>query len=185
MSKEELIANFSFERVNKSGAKFDPEKTKWFNQQYLRMQTDEQLADSVMPLLEAKGIKKEKAFVTEFCRLIKEKAHFVTEFYDLGSYFFAAPTSYDEKVMAKKWNENSKATYTKLTEKLSALDPWTTTSIHDLFAAVEPELGKIDMQLVRVLTTGVAGGAQLFDMLALLGKEEVLARLNKALASLS
>jgi glutamyl-tRNA synthetase len=184
MSKEELIANFSFERVNKSGAKFDPEKTKWFNQQYLRMQSDEQLAESVTPFLEAKGIKKDKAFVTEFCRLIKEKAHLVTEFYDLGSYFFAAPTSYDEKVMAKKWNENSKATYTKLTEKLTAIDNWTTTSLHDLFAAVEPELGKIDMQLVRVLTSGVAGGAQLFDMLALLGKEETISRLNAALGKL-
>ncbi len=182
MSKEELIESFSFERVNKSGAKFDPEKTKWFNQQYLRMQTDEQLTNSVMPLLEAKGIKKDKAFVTEFCRLVKEKAHFVNEFYDLGSYFFSAPKSFDEKVMAKKWNENSKATYTKLTEKLAALDTWSTTSIHDLFAAAEPELGKIDMQLVRVLTTGVAGGAQLFDMLALLGKEEVLSRLNTALS---
>jgi glutamyl-tRNA synthetase len=116
--------------------------------------------------------------------LIKEKAHFVTEFYDLGSYFFAAPTSYDEKVMTKKWNENSKATYTKLTEKLTAIDNWTTTSLHDLFAAVEPELGKIDMQLVRVLTTGVAGGAQLFDMLALLGKEETISRLNAALSKL-
>lgn len=185
MSKEELISEFSFERVNKSGAKFDPEKTKWFNQQYLRMQTDEQLANSVMPLLEAKGIKKDKAFVTEFCRLIKEKAHFVTEFYDLGSYFFVAPTSYDEKVMTKKWNENSKATYTKLTEKLEASTEWNATSLHDLFAAVESELGKIDMQLVRVLTTGVAGGAQLFDMMALLGKEEVINRLHTALKSLS
>jgi glutamyl-tRNA synthetase len=87
--------------------------------------------------------------------------------------------------MTKKWNENSKATYTKLTDKLAALDVWTISSIHDLFAAVEPELGKIDMQLVRVLTTGVAGGAQLFDMLALLGKEEVITRLRAALAKLN
>jgi glutamyl-tRNA synthetase len=185
LTKDELIKEFSFERVNKSGAKFDPEKTKWFNQQYLRMQSDDQLAASVTPLLEAKGIKKDTAFVKEFCRLVKEKAHFVTEFYDLGSYFFIAPTSYDEKVMTKKWNENSKATYTKLTEKLMGLDTWTIDSIHNQFTAVEPELGKIDMQLVRVLTTGVAGGAQLFDMLALLGKDEVIGRLKIALNSLS
>lgn len=185
MSKQELIDNFSFERVNKSGAKFDPEKTKWFNQQYLRMRTDEQLAESVAPLLKEKGINKDKAFTIEFCRLIKEKAHFVTEFYALGSYFFVAPTGYDEKVMAKKWNEHSKVIYTAFTEKLSALDVWSINSIHDLFAAAEPELGKIDMQVVRVLTTGVAGGAQLFDMLALLGKEEVLTRLQAALKSLN
>jgi len=134
-----------------------------------------------LPLLEEKGIKKEKAFVIEFCKLIKEKAHFINEFYDLGSYFFIAPTSYDENVISKKWNESSKATYLKLTEKLSELEEWSIDSIHHLFEAVKPELGKIDMQLVRVLTTGVGGGAQLFDTLALLGKQEVVSRLNHAL----
>ena len=185
MSMPELIEAFTFERVNKSGAKFDPEKTKWFNQQYLRMRSDAELADAVMPLLEEKGIKKDKAFVTEFCRLIKEKAHFITEFYELGSYFFEAPTSLDEKVMTKKWNDTSKATYTALTEKLAVLNTWSIDSIHDLFKEVEPTLGKIDMQLVRVLITGVAGGAQLFDMLALLGKDEVIGRLKAALGKLS
>ncbi len=184
MTKEELTRDFSFERVNKSGAKFDPEKTKWFNQQYLRMQTDEQLAASVMPLLEAKGINKDVIFIKEFCRLIKEKAHFITEFYELGSYFFVAPTTLDDKVMQKKWNENSKATYTTLTEKLTALDIWSIDSIHDLFKNSEAELGKIDMQVVRVLVTGVAGGAQLFDMLTLLGKDEVLVRLKTSLSKL-
>ncbi|MFO0321390.1 MAG: glutamate--tRNA ligase [Bacteroidota bacterium] len=181
LTKEELIHEFSFERVNKSGAKFDPEKTKWFNQQYLRKKSNEELAEALLPLLEEKGIKKEKAFVIEFCKLIKEKAHFINEFYDLGSYFFIAPTSYDENVISKKWNESSKATYLKLTEKLSELEEWSIDSIHHLFEAVKPELGKIDMQLVRVLTTGVGGGAQLFDTLALLGKQEVVSRLNHAL----
>lgn len=185
MSKEELIANFSFERVNKSGAKFDPEKTKWFNQQYLRMQTDEQLADSVMPLLEAKGIKKEKAFVVEFCKLIKEKAHFITEFYDLGVYFFVAPTSYDEKVMAKKWSAESKDLFTKLTAKFETLNVWDSHTLHETFQTAQTDIGKLDMQLLRVLTTGVAGGAQLFDLLALLGKEEVITRLNSALKDLN
>ena len=184
MSKPELIESFSFERVNKSGAKFDPEKTKWFNQQYLRMQTDEQLADAVSPLLEAKGIKKDKAFVTEFCRLIKEKAHFVNEFYDLGSYFFVAPTSYDEKVMTKKWNDTSKDLFTKLTAKFEALSVWDTHSLHDAFQEAQTEIGKLDMQLLRVLTTGVAGGAQLFDLLGLLGKDEVITRLKTALSKL-
>lgn len=184
MSKQELIESFSFERVNKSGAKFDPEKTKWFNQQYLRMQTDEQLADAVMPLLEAKGIRKDKAFVTEFCRLIKEKAHFVNEFYDLGSYFFVAPTSYDEKVMAKKWNDTSKELFTKLMAKFENLAVWDTHTLHDAFQEAQTEIGKLDMQLLRVLTTGVAGGAQLFDLLALLGKEEALARLRSSLSKL-
>lgn len=182
MTKQEIIDAFSFERVNKSGAKFDPEKTKWFNQQYLRQHSDADLADAVMPVLESKNIKADKKFVTEFCRLIKEKAHLLNEFYDLGSYFFVAPTTFDEKVMAKKWNDSSKATYTKLRDKLSTENEWTADSLHKLFEAASAELGKIDMQLVRVLTSGVAGGPQLFDMLALLGKEEIIKRLDFALS---
>lgn len=182
MTMPEMIESFTFERVNKSGAKFDPEKTKWFNQQYLRKHSDEELADAVMPILESKNVMADKKFVTEFCRLIKEKAHLVNEFYDLGSYFFVAPTTFDEKVMAKKWNDTSKATYTKLRDKLATQNEWTAQALHHLFEAASAELGKIDMQLVRVLTSGVAGGPQLFDMLALLGKDEILKRLDFALS---
>jgi glutamyl-tRNA synthetase len=185
MSKEEIIESFSFERVNKSGAKFDPEKTKWFNQQYLRKKTDKQLAEDMMPLLQEKGITKDITFVEEFCRLIKEKAHFVNEFYDLGSYFFVAPQSYDEKVIAKKWNAESKELFTKLLQKFESISAWNAQKLHDEFQAAQTEIGKLDMQLLRVLTTGVAGGAQLFDMLALLGKEEVISRLKKAIENLN
>lgn len=184
MTKAEIIEAFSFERVNKSGAKFDPEKTKWFNQQYLRQRSDDELANELMPILDGKGLKADKKFVTEFCRLIKEKAHFINEFYDLGSYFFVAPTSFDEKVIAKKWNDTSKATYTKLRDKLNAESNWTADNLHNVFEAASAELGKIDMQLVRVLVSGVAGGPQLFDMLALLGKEEIIKRIDFALSQM-
>jgi len=184
MEKAELIEGFSFERVNKSGAKFDPDKTKWFNQQYLRKHTDEELADALMPTLEKKNIKADKKFVVEFCRLIKEKAHFINEFYDLGSYFFVTPTSWDEKVIAKKWNDTSKAIYTKLNEKLAATSDWSHTGIQKTFEDSQAELGKLDMQLVRVLVSGVAGGPQLFDMMALLGKEECTKRISAALTIL-
>lgn len=182
---EQLGNLFEFERVNKSGAKFDPEKAKWFNQQYLRKKTDEELADAFTPILESKGLKKDRAFVVEFCRLIKEKAHFVNEFYDLGTYFFVAPTGYDEKVIAKKWNAQSKEQYTKLRTVFAGISAWDTHTLHDTFNAAQTDLGKLDMQLLRVLTSGVAGGPQLFDMLAMLGKDEVLARLDAALNKLS
>ena len=184
MSKEELIESFSFERVNKSGAKFDPEKTKWFNQQYLRKKTDAELAQEVMPLLKEKGITKDLIFVEEFCRLVKEKAHFITEFYDLGSYFFEAPTTYDEKVVAKKWNAEVKNTFEKLVPKFEAITNWNSQTLHDDFQLAQNELGKIDMQMLRVLISGVAGGAQLFDFLALIGKDEVVTRLKTALTKL-
>ncbi len=178
LSKQELITQFSFEKVNKSGAKFDPEKTKWFNQQYLKQYSDEQLAELVTPLLKEKSINKPTEFIIEFCKLIKEKAHFINEFYDLGIYFFEAPTQYAEAVILKKWNSDLKPLYTELTDKLNTLTQWNLQSIHDVFNDFTTQGKKIDMQLVRVLTTGLAGGAQLLDFLALLGKDEIIKRLK-------
>ncbi len=180
-SVEELSQLFEFERVHKSGAKFDPEKAKWFNQQYLRKQSDESLAAAFEPLLKEKGYKKDMAFLTAFCRLVKEKVQFVHEFWDHGKYIFEAPTSYDEKVMSKKWNEQNKALFVRVLELFKTVNNWQTEDIHNAFEALVKEAGKIDMQLLRVLVTGAAGGPQLFDMLALMGKEEVLKRLSLAL----
>jgi glutamyl-tRNA synthetase len=178
---EELSQIFDFERVHKSGAKFDPEKAKWFNQQYLRKKSDQDLAAAFAPILKEKGYERDNAFMVEFCRLVKEKVQFVHEFWDHGKYIFEAPTQYDEKVITKKWNEASKGVFTQVLEKFKTVSDWKTQAIHDAFEELSKETGKIDMQLLRVLTTGVAGGPQLFDMLALMGKEEALKRLETAL----
>lgn len=182
LSLSELSALFDFERVHKSGAKFDPEKAKWFNQQYLRKQTDAELAESFKPVLKGKGIQRDDAFIVEFVRLVKEKVQFTHEFWEQGRYVFEAPAAYDEKVMSKKWNEGSKALFTAVLDKFKTVSDWKTQNIHDAFEELVKEKGKVDMQLLRVLTTGVAGGPQLFDMLALMGKEEVIRRLETALA---
>jgi glutamyl-tRNA synthetase len=181
-SVEELAQLFDFERVHKSGAKFDPEKAKWFNQQYLRKQTDTQLADAFRPLLKEKGFEKDAAFLEQFCKLMKEKVQFVHEFWEQGNYIFSAPESYDEKVMTKKWNEKSKDVFTAVFNSFQTISDWSVETITKVFHDTEAQTGKIDMQLLRVLVSGVAGGPQLFDMLALLGKDEVIARLDKALA---
>jgi glutamyl-tRNA synthetase len=183
-SVEELSKIFEFERVHKSGAKFDPEKAKWFNQQYLRKKSDEELAEAFKPLLKEKGYEKDMAFLVAFCRLVKEKVQFVHEFWEQGKYVFEAPVAYDEKVMTKKWNDQSKALFNLVLSTFKHLDNWKTESIHDAFEALVKEAGKIDMQLLRVLITGAAGGPQLFDMLALMGKDEVINRLTKALDKL-
>ncbi|MCC6372157.1 MAG: glutamate--tRNA ligase [Bacteroidia bacterium] len=184
-SLEQLSALFDFERVHKSGAKFDPEKAKWFNQQYLRKHTDAELAEVFKPILKEKGYERSDAFLADFCRLVKEKVQFVHEFWNHGKYVFEAPTAYDEKVMTKKWNDKSKAIYSAVTAKFTAVNDWTVDNITKSFHDAEAEVGKVDMQVLRVLVSGVAGGPQLFDMLALIGKEEVLNRLNIALSTLS
>lgn len=180
-SRDELANLFEFERVNKSGAKFDPEKAKWFNQQYLRKKTDAELAAAFKPLLKEKGYERDEAFMLDFCKLVKEKVQFVHEFWDHGKYVFEAPTSYDEKVIAKKWNAQSKELFTAVLDTFKNVNNWQSATLHDDFEALVKEKGKIDMQLLRVLVTGVAGGPHLFDMLALIGKEEVLRRLATAL----
>lgn len=181
----ELANLFDFERVNKSGAKFDPEKAKWFNQQYLRKKTDAELAEAFTPTLKEKGIDRSPEFIINFCKLVKEKVQFVHEFWEQGKYVFEAPTAYDEKILMKKWNEKSKSIYSHLLESFKTLNVWEVAEITETFHAAEAAVGKIDMQLLRVLTTGVAGGPQLFDMLALIGKDEVIERLTKALSTLN
>ncbi|MBS1651694.1 MAG: glutamate--tRNA ligase [Bacteroidetes bacterium] len=179
-SIEDLSKLFDFERVNKSGAKFDPEKAKWFNQQYLRKKTDKELAIAFNPFLIEKGIQVSPSFLEEYCRLVKEKAQFVHEFWQYGSFIFEEPTAYDDKVIQKKWNPDVKQLFIKLKNKLEILENWTSHELHELFASAQNELGKLDMQLLRVLITGVAGGPQLFDVMALLGKEKTIKRLNTA-----
>jgi len=181
-SVEELSEIFEFDRVHKSGAKFDPEKAKWFNQQYLRKQSDAELAEAFKPILKEKGFEKDEAFMIEFCKLVKEKVQFVHEFWDHGKYIFIAPDTYDEKVMTKKWNETSKPLFTKVLDTFKSVSDWTSQNVHDAFENLVKEAGKIDMQLLRVLITGAAGGPQLFDMLALMGKEETVKRLDTALS---
>ncbi|MGZ4033354.1 MAG: glutamate--tRNA ligase, partial [Bacteroidia bacterium] len=183
-SLEELILAFSFERVNKSGAKFDPEKTKWFNQQYLRMKSDTELATLFFPILKEKGIKAETAYVEGVCRLVKEKAHFVSEFWSGGSYFFIAPTSYDADVIKKRWNEQSANFIKTVTEAFKGLSGFTAAETEAIFKfTAEAQgigAGQV-MQLFRVCLSGVGGGPMLFEMVELLGKDEVIRRLETAL----
>ena len=180
-SVDQLAQLFSFERVHKSGAKFDPEKAKWFNQQYLRAKSDHELSLLFAPILKEKGHEKDDTFMIDFCKLVKEKVQFVHEFWDHGKYIFEAPTSYDQKIMTKKWNDTSVTLFNSVLITFNSIDTWTSQNIHDAFEDLLKTTGKIDMQLLRVLITGVAGGPQLFDMLALIGKDEVIKRLELAL----
>src|SRR5690606_22113950 len=105
-SLDELDESFDLERVSKSGAKFDPEKNKWFNHQYLVKQDDALLAKMFLPLLEQKEINTNLAYVEKVISLIKERANFVTDFWELSDFFFVAPVEYDEKAL-KNWKEET------------------------------------------------------------------------------
>lgn len=180
-SLQELTEQFSLDRVSKAGAKFDPEKTKWFNQQYLRKHTPEELAKIWMPELREKNINTTPEFVAEVCHLLQEKAHFTNEFWDLGKYFFQDPDHYDAEVLKKRLNENTLHFMSTLANAYDSTSDFSANNTETLFKSTCESLsmktGEV-MQLFRVALSGVGGGPALFEMTALLGKETAVRRLK-------
>ncbi len=186
-SIEELIEAFTFERVNKSGAKFDPEKTKWFNQQYLRKKSDAELATLFSSIFEKdlaeiqEARYKTKDYIETVCKLVKEKAHFVNEFWANGTCFFIAPTTYDADVLKKRLTPASIDFIKQLTEAFKDLNTFTAAETEATFKAVAEKAGigaGQVMQLFRVSISGVGGGPALFEIVELLGQAEVVSRLE-------
>ena len=184
-SLEELVQKFDLNRIHKAGAKFDPEKNKWFNHQYLIGKSDKELAISFSADLEKRGVST-KIDLERVVSLIKERANFVNEFWDLADYFFVAPTSYDEKV-TKKWNEETKETLTKVAEQLNSYTDFTSQAIEDnlkaWMTANEIGMGKV-MQPLRLSLVGELKGPHLFDIIEMIGKEETIKRIERAIATI-
>lgn len=184
---DELVKEFSLDRVSKSGAKFDPEKTKWFNQQYLRKRTDDELASIWLEQLAAKGIVTTRDYVLKAIHLIKEKAVFANDFWTLGSFLFEAPLTYDADVIKKRWNEANAKFFVSLKDCFAALPSFAAAGIEEAFKKCAESQGIAPgqvMQLFRVCVSGAAGGPALFEMCELLGKQEVVKRLEAALGSI-
>jgi len=185
-SLEELVEAFDLNRVHKAGAKFDPEKNKWFNHQHLIQQNDADLAKSFSPILEEKGVDVSKYDVTRIVSLIKERAHFVSEFWDLTDFFFQAPTSYDEKA-SKNWKEETPALMQELISTLEYIDGFDSANIEsivkDWLTKNEIGMGKV-MQPFRLSLVGALRGPHLFDIVEIIGKEETISRIQKAIATL-
>jgi len=185
-SLEELAESFDLNRVHKAGAKFDPEKNKWFNHQYLIKQNDADLAKTFSPILEEKGVDISKYDITRIVSLIKERAHFVSEFWDLTDFFFQAPTSYDEKA-SKNWKEETPALMQELISTLEYIDGFDSANIEaivkDWLTKNEIGMGKV-MQPFRLSLVGALKGPHLFDIVEIIGKEETISRIQKAIATL-
>lgn len=185
-SLDELVAAFDLNRIHKAGAKFDPEKNKWFNHQYLQIQDNLALADKFAQELTKKGIVYSIEKIEKIVGLIKERAHFVSEFWSLSDYFFEAPTVYDEKA-AKNWKEETPVLLEQLITVLNSITDFTSLTIENTvkewMAAQEIGMGKI-MQPFRLSLVGALKGPHLFDIAELIGKEETIARLKKAIQTL-
>ena len=186
-SLSELVEKFDLSRVNKSGAKFDPEKNKWFNHQYLQKQSDESLAEAFTPILLDKGISIPQEKTIKIVLLIKERANFVSDFWELSNFFFEAPTSYDEKA-SKNWKEETPELMQKLIAVLNSIEDFTSINIENIvknwMTENEIGMGKI-MQPFRLSLVGALKGPHLFDIAEVIGKDETIKRIVKAIELLT
>ncbi len=184
-SMQELINAFSLERVGKAGAKFDFDKTKWFNQQYLRSTSKEKLAQELQVFLKENGISKKDNFVASVCDQLKERATFLKDMWEQGKYYFIAPNTYDEKTIRKKWQADTPKHLLELKNRLQEILEFNSKNIEKEFKIFLEEnkigIGKL-LPAFRLSLTGVAIGPSLFNIVELLGKEETIARMESALS---
>ena len=179
----ELVEAFSLEKVSKSGAKFDADKAKWFNNKYLQSMDNQALADIVRPMMAEKGWESENDYLVDVVTMVKEKVNFAPEILNVSEYFFVDPTSYDEKAVKKKWKGETPETILSLAEVFSSMDQFAADDIQAKFSAFAEAKGVSPgsiMQPLRLSVSGMAGGPPIFDMLALLGKEVVVSRMQAA-----
>ncbi len=188
-SLEELIKVFSLDRVIKSGARFNMDKAKWFNQEYLRRRTDEQLADEFMPFLKENSVEGfSKEYICLVVSLIKERAQFVSEFWGLSNYFFTAPTSYDPATVKKFWKEETAAAVGAIARLLAAAESFDKESVehllHNYITENSLPMGKV-MNSIRLAVVGESKGPGVADIIATIGQSETVARLNAAIDRIS
>jgi glutamyl-tRNA synthetase len=183
----ELTSEFALERVSKSGAKFDPEKTKWFNQQYLRKYTDQELATMLVPVAKEKGLDSSPDFLEKVVHLTKERANFLHELLD-APYLFAAPESFDQATAEKRWKPESGALLEEWASKLQGLPDFKAETIETAFKSFlgEKQLGMgAVLPLFRLAVTGQGMGPSMFHIAEVLGREEVMNRIASGISRLN
>ncbi|MGL4228526.1 MAG: glutamate--tRNA ligase [Tannerellaceae bacterium] len=187
MSMEELVKLFSLERCSKSGAKFDYEKGKWFNHQYLQLRSNEDVATMFASVLAEKDIEAPFDYVVKVVGLVKERVNFVKELWDQSFFFFVAPTSYDEKTVKKRWKAETPAQLTELCEVLAGVEDFTVHNTEEIVKAwIESKqyhLGNI-MNAFRLALVGESKGPHIFEIVCALGKDETIERIQKAVSTI-
>ncbi|MEM6380281.1 MAG: glutamate--tRNA ligase [Bacteroidota bacterium] len=179
---EALIQAFAIEQIGKSGARFDFDKAKWFNQQYIIHADNDKLVEIVRPLIAEKGHKPSTEFLEAFCSLMKERTVLLSDFWDNGYYFFEDFTSFDEKNIRKKWKADRRSTFDDLlaaVENIASFDEASIKAGIEAFMA-EKELRYGDvLPILRIGLTGTVKGPSIFDIMALFGKAEVMRRMRR------
>lgn len=186
-SLTELITEFELERVNKSGAKFDPEKTKWYQHYYLQKMNEADLIEQFRSLLKEKNISPD-APLKKIVPLLKERATFLNDLWEQGSFFFEAPKVYDEKAAAKAFKPGTKEILETVYGLLTNSEDFSTSviskTVKDWITVSQLGIGSVMMPL-RLSLVGEMKGPDVFEIASILGKEESLKRIQKAIDFLS
>ena len=180
-SLQELINIFSIEKVNKDGARFNPEKIKWFNHHYIQQKSDTEIANQFIKILENKNINSPEEKIIKIVGLVKERITFISDLWEQTSFFFEAPKEYNAKTIIKHWKENTPEILQNIIEILKNFDQFDSenieNSIKNFIEEKELGIGAI-LNALRLCLVGALKGPHLFDIIELLGKEETIERIQ-------
>lgn len=188
MSMDELVKKFSFDHCSKAGAKFDYQKGIWFNHEYLMAKPDDELAELFIPILKEKGIEGfDKKYVDKALGMVKGRANLVPDLWDQADFFFKAPDTYSEKDIRKRWSADTPRIMEELIGVLEGIDDMTSANaekiVLDWIAEKGYHLGNV-MNAFRLTVVGACRGPHMFDITELMPKEEVIARIRKAITAI-
>ncbi len=190
LSIDELIQLFSFEHCSRAGAKFDFEKGKWFNHQYLLAKPDEELAELFKPILAAHGVEVARfsdEYIARAVGLVKSRISFVGDLWEQAGFFFVAPTEYSPKDIRKRWKEDTPAIMTQLIDVVNGLEDMTSKAAEDVVLKWISDngyhLGNV-MNAFRLTVVGECRGPHMFDITELMGKEETKARIKRGIENI-
>jgi len=183
-SKQELVEKFSIERVHNAGAKFDYEKAKWFNHEWIRRSTVAELRPHFEKILIDKGIFPDPVKLEKISALVKDRCVLLTDFYDQSFFFFSRPENYDLDAVRPKWSEAKTKFFRAFIDELNATENWEAAFIEDdfkKFAALHNiKPGELQLPL-RIMLVGGKFGPPVFEIAATLGKQETIERIQKAI----
>jgi glutamyl-tRNA synthetase len=186
-SMDELINAFSIDRVGKSGSRFDPEKAKWFNHQYLQKKSNNQLALEFREFLQARGHLIDIIRLETLVGLVKERVSFVKDIWEQTEFFFNPPETYDQEAVKKRWKEDSAILLTELRSLLSTTNDFSAVSTEEVIKGwIEKNnynTGAI-MNAFRLVIVGALKGPHMFDIMSWIGKDETLLRIDKGITML-
>ena len=184
---DELVTDFDLEKVHKAGAKFDPEKTKWFQQQHLQLASDEEITKEFTKVLHKHGVDEKQSYIHKVVTLLKERAVFVEDLWQLGDYFFERPSTYDEKAVKKAWKDETPEILTQLSGVIAKIDVFSaenaSNAVKTWIQEKELGFGKV-MQPLRIALVGSMQGPDVFEIASTIGKESTLERLRFAIEKL-